>query len=236
MRGLFVRRLNDYIHPMVKLDIISDPICPWCYIGKANLDAAIAETGINPFDIDWRIFQLNPDMPAEGVDRQAYLEAKFGGPDRAREVYGRVEQAAGEAGLEVHFDKIPRTPNTMDAHRLIRWASTTGHQSALVQDLFERYFEQGQDISEPGVLLDAAEKAGMEREIVERLLEGDADREALGEEDKAAREMGVTGVPCFIVGGRYVLQGAQPPEVWVKVINELVESAKARAEQPEATP
>ena len=221
---------------MVKLDIISDPICPWCYIGKANLEAAIAQTGVNPFDIDWRIFQLNPDMAPEGMDRREYLETKFGGPDRAKEVYARVEQAASEAGLDVHFDKIPRTPNTMDAHRLIRWSSTTGHQQVLVQELFERYFEKGQDISDHDVLLEVAEQVGMEREIVAKLLEGDADRDALAEEDQTARQMGVTGVPCFIVGGRYVLQGAQPPEVWAKVINELVESAKARAEQPEATP
>ena len=236
MSGVLAAAIRDYIVRMVKLDIISDPICPWCYIGKANLDAAIAQTGVNPFDIDWRIFQLNPDMPAEGVDRKAYLEGKFGGPDRAKEVYGRVEQAATEAGLTVHFDKIPRTPNTMDAHRVIRWASTTGHQGALVQELFERYFEQGHDISDHAILLDVAEKVGMERDIVAKLLDGDADREALADEDRAAREMGVTGVPCFIVGGRYVLQGAQPPEVWTNVINELVESAKARAEQPETTP
>ena len=236
MSGVSAGPKTDYIRLMVKLDIISDPICPWCYIGKANLDAAIAQTGINPFQIDWRIFQLNPDMPAEGMDRKQYLETKFGGPDRAREVYSRVEQAAGEAGLEVHFDKIPRTPNTMDAHRVIRWASTTGHQGALVQELFERYFEQGQDISDHDVLLEVAEKVGMERDIVAKLLDGDADRDSLSDEDRTAREMGVTGVPCFIVGGRYVLQGAQPPEVWAKVINELVESAKSRSEQPEVTP
>ena len=98
---------------MVQLDIISDPICPWCYIGKAQLDRAVAETGTNPFDISWRIFQLNPDMPPEGMDRKRYLEAKFGGPERAREVYARVEAAAAEAGVAVHFDRIPKTPNTM---------------------------------------------------------------------------------------------------------------------------
>ena len=213
---------------MVRLDIISDPICPWCYIGKANLDKAIAETGVNPFDIDWRIFQLNPDMPPSGMDRKAYLEAKFGGPDGATQVYDRVGEYAREAGLDLKFDAIPRTPNTMDAHRLIRWARTTGQQTALVQQLFVRYFERGEDISDHATLLDAAESVGMEREVVQTLLEGDADRETLAEEEAAAREMGVTGVPCFIVGGRYVLQGAQPPETWVKVIRELAEAATNR--------
>ncbi|HET7409865.1 MAG TPA: DsbA family oxidoreductase [Paracoccaceae bacterium] len=207
---------------MTRLDIISDPICPWCYIGKANLDRAIAETGENPFEIDWRIFQLNPDMPPEGMDRQSYLETKFGGPERARETYARIEAAAADAGIEMNFDRIPRTPNTMDAHRLIRWSRATGHQSDLVERLFAAYFAQGRDISNHEVLLDAAGSVGMEREVVERLLSGEADREQLHEEEAAARQMGVNGVPCFVLGGRYVLQGAQPVETWTKVIGELI--------------
>ncbi len=215
---------------MIQLDIISDPICPWCYIGKAQLDRAIAETGANPFDIGWRIFQLNPDMPAEGMDRKRYLEAKFGGPERAREVYARVEAAAADAGVEVRFDRIPRTPNTMNAHRVIRWSRTTGNQSALVDLLFRLYFVEGADIGDRAVLIDAAEKVGMERDIVARLLDGDADLDLLREEEDAARRMGVNGVPCFIVGGRYVLQGAQPAETWTKVIRELA-AAQAQTEQ-----
>jgi predicted DsbA family dithiol-disulfide isomerase len=218
---------------MTRLDIISDPICPWCYIGKANLDRAIAETGENPFDIDWRIFQLNPDMPPEGMDRRNYLEAKFGGPEQARQIYARVEAAATEAGIEMHLDRIPRTPNTMDAHRLIRWARTTGHQSRLVDRLFADYFAHGRDISDHAVLLDTAASAGMEREVVARLLSGDADRDQLREEEQAARRMGVNGVPCFILGGRYVLQGAQPPETWAGVIREL---AAARDQAQPAAP
>ena len=143
---------------MVRLDIISDPICPWCYIGKANLDAAIAETGLNPFDIEWRIFQLNPDMPPEGYDRKQYLETKFGGPERAQAIYQRITDAAADSGLDVNFDKIERTPNTMDAHRLIRWSRTTGNQNALVAQLFRRYFEDGQDISDH-IPLEAASAA-----------------------------------------------------------------------------
>jgi predicted DsbA family dithiol-disulfide isomerase len=216
---------------MVHLDIISDPICPWCYIGKAQLDRAIAETGASPFDISWRIFQLNPDIPPEGVDRKTYLDEKFGGADRAREVYTRVEAAAKAAGIEVHFDRIPKTPNTMDAHRLIRWSRTTGNQSALVDLLFRRYFAEGADISDREVLLDAAERVGMERAVVARLLDSDADLDLLREEEAAARRMGVNGVPCFIVGGRYVLQGAQPAETWAKAIRELTAAAQSRTEQ-----
>jgi predicted DsbA family dithiol-disulfide isomerase len=215
---------------MIQLDIISDPICPWCYIGKAQLDRAVAETGANPFDISWRIFQLNPDMPAGGMDRTSYLEAKFGGPERAREVYARIEAAAADAEVEMHFDRIPRTPNTMDAHRLIRWARTTGHQSALVDGLFRRYFVEGADISDHAVLLDAAASVGMERALVARLLDGDADLDLLREEEAAARRMGVSGVPCFIIGGRHVLQGAQPAETWAAVIREL---AAARGQPQE---
>ena len=218
---------------MVQLDIISDPICPWCYIGKAQLDRAVAETGANPFDISWRIFQLNPDMPPEGMDRKSYLEAKFGGAERAQAVYERVEAAAAEAGVEVRFDRIPKTPNTIDAHRLIRWSRTTGNQSALVERLFRLYFAEGADISDHAVLLDAAEAVGMERAVVARLLAGDADLDLLRDEEAAARRMGVTGVPCFIVGGRYVLEGAQPAEVWAKVIRELAAAAEGRTVQPQ---
>jgi len=218
---------------MITLDIISDPICPWCYIGKARLDQAIAETGIDPFDVSWRIFQLNPDMPPEGMDRKRYLETKFGGSEGAERVYARVRAFAEESGLDLKFNAIPRTPNTFDAHRLIRWAKATGNQTAVVQQLFRRYFEQGQDISDRETLLDVAESAGMEREVVARLLDGDADRAELDAEEAQARQMGVTGVPCFIIGGRYVLQGAQDPETWKKVIRELDAAMAAEREGAE---
>ena len=219
---------------MIRLDIISDPICPWCYIGKANLDAAIARIGQNPFEMEWRIFQLNPDMPKDGMDRKTYLETKFGGPDRAKEIYGRIEGAAKDAGIEVDFGKIGRTPNTMDAHHLIRWSKTTGAQTPLVEQLFKRYFEQGQDISDPQVLIEAATSIGMEPDVVENLLNSDADEATLADEDKAAREMGVNGVPCFIVGGKYVVQGAQPPETWENIIRELIEAQEAQTDQAAA--
>jgi predicted DsbA family dithiol-disulfide isomerase len=209
---------------MITLEIISDPICPWCYIGKARLDQAIAETGYDQFDISWRIFQLNPTMPPEGMDRREYLETKFGGPKGAEQVYSRIRQTAAETGLEIDFDAIKRTPNTFDAHRLVHWAKATGNQSAVAQQLFHRYFEKGEDISDHEILLDVAESAGMERAVVARLLESDADRDTLTGEEDQARRMGVTGVPCFVIGGRYVLQGAQDAETWKKVIGEIGEA------------
>jgi predicted DsbA family dithiol-disulfide isomerase len=227
---------RDYIRPMVTLDIISDPICPWCYIGKARLDQAIAETGIDPFDVSWRIFQLNPTMPPGGMDRRQYLEAKFGGPDGAERVYSRVRQTAAETGLELDFGKIKRTPNTFDAHRLIRWAKATGNQAAVVQQLFHRYFENGEDISDHAILLDVADAAGMERPVVARLLAGDADRDALNEEEEAARKMGVNGVPCFVIGGRYVLNGAQDVATWKKVIAEIGEALAKQTGPAEPQP
>lgn len=222
-KRVFPAAKPDYIRSMVTLDIISDPICPWCYIGKARLDQAIAETGIDPFDISWRIFQLNPTMPRNGMDRREYLEAKFGGPEGAERVYSRVRQTAAESGLDLAFDKIKRTPNTFDAHRLIRWAKATGNQPAVVSELFHRYFENGEDISDHETLLDAAVAAGMERPVVAKLLAGDADRDVLSDEEEAARNMGVSGVPCFVIGGRYVLNGAQDVATWKRVITEIGE-------------
>jgi predicted DsbA family dithiol-disulfide isomerase len=232
-KRVFPTTNQDYIQPMITLDIISDPICPWCYIGKARLDQAIAETGIDPFDVSWRIFQLNPTMPPDGMDRREYLEAKFGGPEGAERVYSRVRQTAAEAGLELDFDKIKRTPNTFDAHRLIRWAKVTGNQTAVVQQLFHRYFENGEDISNHETLLDVAESAGMERPVVAKILAGDADRDVLNQEEDAARNMGVSGVPCFVIGGRYVLNGAQDVATWKKVIAEISEAV---AKEPEQQP
>ncbi|RED13268.1 DsbA family oxidoreductase [Pontivivens insulae] len=204
-----------------RLDIISDPICPWCYIGKAKLDAALAEAG-NPFEITWHPFQLNPDMPADGMDRRAYLEGKFG-KERATSFYAQIEDAANAAGLDVDFSKIERTPNTIDAHRVIRWARSEGLQHAVGSALFRRYFKEGQDISDHAVLADAAQEAGLDRELIERLLASDADVEDVRAEDANARQMGVSGVPCFIIGGKYAVQGAQDTATWVQIIKDLDE-------------
>ncbi len=206
---------------MIKLDILSDPICPWCYIGKANLDRALEAHPDHPFAIEWHPFQLNPDMPEGGMDRRAYLEAKFGGRENAVKVYSRIAEAAEAAGLSIDFGKIQRTPNTIDAHRLIHWSGLEGRQTAAVSRLFKAYFEEGRDIGSAEVLLDIAEGIGLDREMVARLLDSDADVADIRARDAHTRERGVTGVPTFVVGNQHVVPGAQPPELWAQVIEEL---------------
>jgi len=211
---------------MIQLDVISDPICPWCYIGKANLDSAVKAKGFQPFEVYWRPFQLNPDMPKGGMDRRAYLAAKFG-TERAEKFYRQIEDHARQAGLDVRFDRIERTPNTFDAHRLIRWSRSAAAQTEVVDRLFRLYFIDGADIGDRDLLLDVADAVGMDRDVVARLYEGDADREILETEESTAREIGVNGVPTFIVAGKHVVSGAQPPELWEKVLDELRPGAGA---------
>lgn len=205
---------------LISLDVISDPICPWCYIGKARLQAAIAAHGANPFDVFWRPFQLNPDMPPEGVDRKAYLEAKFG-KERAVSFYKQIEDAAEDAGLAVAFDRISRTPNTIDAHRVIRWARAEARQGSVTDALFAGYFRNGEDISDHATLARLAGEAGMDPEKIAARLATDEDIDAVRAEDAQAREMGVNGVPCFIIGGKYVVNGAQSSEMWERVLADI---------------
>ena len=212
---------------MIKLDILSDPICPWCYIGKANLDRALEARPDHPFEIEWHPFQLNPDMAEGGMDRQTYLETKFGGKENAAQVYGRIEDAAKATGLKIDFGAISKTPNTIDAHRLIHWAGLEGRQTAAVSRLFKAYFENGEDIGDRTVLLDIADGIGMDRAMTERLFDSDADVEDIRARDAHARQHGVTGVPTFVVANTHALPGAQPPELWAKVLDELAEQAKS---------
>ncbi len=211
---------------MIKLDILSDPICPWCYIGKANLDRALEARADHPLRIEWHPFQLNPDMPSTGMDRREYLETKFGGKENAIKVYAKIAEAAEAAGLAIDFAKIDRTPNTLDAHRLIHWAGLEGRQTAIVTRLFKAYFEEGQDIGNREILLDIAEGAGLDRAMTERLFESDADLDDIRARDMHARNRGVTGVPTFVVANQHVVPGAQAPELWLRVIDELVEHNK----------
>ena len=211
---------------MIKLDIISDPICPWCYIGKANLDRALASRPEHPFEIEWHPFQLNPDMPDTGMDRRDYLETKFGGKDNAIKVYSQIADAAETAGLKIDFGAIKTTPNTVDAHRLIHWAGLEGRQTAAVSRLFKAYFEDGQNIGDQDCLLNIAEGIGMDRAMTQRLFEGDADKDGIRARDANAREKGVTGVPAFVVANQYMVPGAQQPEMWHKVLDELEQQSK----------
>ena len=208
----------------MRLDILSDPICPWCYIGKARLEEALAERPDHPLEIQWHPFQLNPDMPLQGMDRRAYLEAKFGGQKGAVQVYSEIARHAEEAGLEIDFGAIQRTPNTLDAHRLIHWAGFEGKQYQIVNRLFEAYFREGKDIGDRDILAELAAEVGMDASVVSHMLASDTDIEQVKKRDEEAREMGVKAVPTFVVGGRHVVPGAQPAQLWLDVIDELTGS------------
>lgn len=211
---------------VVKLDIMSDPICPWCFIGKAHLDKALAAHPNHPFQIEWHPFQLNPDMPAEGMDRRAYLEGKFGGKDAAVRAYAPVVTGAENAGVAIDFEGMKRTPNTLNAHRLIHWAGIEGRQTAAVSALFKAYFTDTSDIGDIDVLADIADGIEMDASVVRRLLNSDEDMQDIRDRDAHSRSMGINSVPTFIIGGRHAVPGAQPPELWAQVIGDLAAQAE----------
>jgi predicted DsbA family dithiol-disulfide isomerase len=216
---------------MIRLDIFSDPVCPWCMIGKAHLDRALEAHSEHPFQIEWHPFQLNPELPAEGADKRAYLEHKFGGKNKVDQIHDRMRQIAAEAGIQMDPDAPKRQPNTLKAHRLIHWAGLEGRQTAVVSALFRAYWRDGLDIGSDEVLADIAMGCGMDRAVVLRLLASGADADDIAARDADARKKGVSAVPTFLIAQQYVVQGAQPPEVWAQVIEEL--SAKI-AEMPQA--
>jgi predicted DsbA family dithiol-disulfide isomerase len=206
------------------IDIVSDAICPWCYIGKRRLEKALALAPQPDLQIGWRPFQLNPDMPPEGMDRQEYLRLKFG--DRGGGgMYQAVEEAGRGEGISFAFDRIKRTPNTILAHRLIRHAQSAGRQEEAVETLFRAYFTEGGTIGEIDTLVGLAEAMKLDPAAVRAFLESDAEEEAIRAEDKFARQIGIQGVPCFIIDRKYAVSGAQPPEAFL----EIFELAKKEA-------
>ncbi|WP_071795657.1 DsbA family oxidoreductase [Natronohydrobacter thiooxidans] len=206
---------------MIPLDIYSDPICPWCYIGKARLDRALESRPDHPFEIRWHPFQLNPDMPPEGMSRDEYMALKFGDAQGILAAHRPVIEAAEDAGITFDFPAITRTPSTLDAHRLIHWAGLEGRQNAMVAALFRAYFREGRDIGDHDTLLDLARQSGLDAALIERLLGTDADANLIREADRMARARGISGVPFFIIDGKYAVSGAQPVQVWQNVIDEL---------------
>ena len=217
------------------VDIYSDTICPWCFIGKRRLERALAVRPQPDVIFRWRPFQLNPDMPVEGMERQTYLALKFGGAENAQRVYDHIASAGNEEGIPFNFAGIRRTPNTLNSHRLIRMAedSEAADVDAVVQALFDAYFLEERDIGQTEVLSEIAAGAGLDRADVERRLAGDEGIDLIRSEDTFARRSGITGVPCFVFNARYALPGAQPPEVLLRMF-ETVQSEDQAALRAQA--
>lgn len=213
----------------MKVDIVSDTICPWCYIGKRRFERALAARAGTDAVVAWRPFQLNPDMPAEGVERRGYMMAKFGSEARVAEIFDTIERAGAAENIRFVFDRIARTPNTVDSHRLIAFAGRHGAQDAAVEALFRRYFEQGEDIGDGDVLAAAGEDAGLDKATVRRFLAGDEGVEEVRRESADASRKGVSGVPCFVFESRYAVSGAQEPAVFERVFD-LVENGRLSAQ------
>lgn len=207
----------------IQIDVISDVVCPWCYIGRQRLAKALEKLPEVDASVRWRPFQLDPTIPREGKDRRDYMLAKFGSEERLRQIHASMLPLGAAEGIDFDFDAIRVSPNTLDAHRVIRWASTAGDgvQDRVVGDLFRRYFELGENVGDPAVLISAARESGMDAALVETLLATDADRDAVAEEAATAARMGVTGVPCFLLANKYAVVGAQDVDTLAKAIDDV---------------
>lgn len=212
------------------IEILSDTVCPWCFIGKKRLEKALAMRPTVEYELQWRPYQLNPTMPAEGVDRYGYLTARFGTIDRAERNQERIRQAGMEEGIGFRFDRIQRTPNSINSHRLIRHAQYAGLQEAVVDSLYRAYFLDGQDIGNFGILADIGASHGMDRDDLLTYLASDRDRSQIQSEDEQARRLGVTGVPCYVIEDQYAVSGAQSPEVFVQIIDLVRQEEQELAE------
>ena len=205
----------------IDVEVFSDFVCPWCPVGERRLEQALALVG-EPVRVTFRPFELNPDLPKSGVDRRAYLEKKFGGAAQYEQLSALVKQAGASEGFEFAFDKIERTSNTRDAHRLSALAASLGQQKPLVDGLFRAYFQEGRDVGDRAVLRDVAIKAGLDAARVDALLAGDELFDDVIQQERRAHELGISGVPAFVVNGEPVLSGAQPPNVIAAAIREAV--------------
>jgi predicted DsbA family dithiol-disulfide isomerase len=214
-------------HQSVRIDVVSDVVCPWCFIGKRRLEKAIALNPDIPVEVHYRPYFLNDWIPREGISREEYLTTKFGSPERYNGIAQRVRAAAASEGLTYAMDKISRQPNTLDAHRLIRWADAIGKAPAMKQKLMDLYFTQGADLTNRDVLTKAAVDVGLDAAQVRAALAGDKDVAEVEREALSAKEAGIQGVPCFILGGKFAISGAQTPEDLAEAIVRLSESADA---------
>lgn len=208
------------------VDIVSDVICPWCFLGKRHLDRAIASLEEGAVEVRWRPFLLDASIPKEGLDRKAYLTAKFGA-ERLEGLHAPLIAAGKAAGVPYNIERITRTPNTLNAHRLITWSHAAGKQHEMAERLFMDYWSEGRDVGDPRVLIDAAVAVGLDGTLVAQLLASEADLDRVIAEINRAAEFGITGVPTFIFGNRYAVVGAQPPDVLKAGITRALLEAKA---------
>ncbi len=210
----------------IVVDVVSDVICPWCFLGKRHLDQAIAALNPGSVEVRWRPFLLDATIPREGLDRGEYLTRKFGA-ERIKDLHAPLIAAGKAAGVPYNFDRIARTPNTLNAHRLIAWSHAAGKQHAMAERLFMDYWSHGKDVGDHRVLIEAAIAVGLDGALVAQLLASEADLDRVIAEINQAAEFGITGVPTFIFGNRYAVVGAQPPEVLKAGITRALLEARA---------
>jgi len=214
-------------HQPVRIDVVSDIVCPWCFIGKHRLEKAIALNPDIPVEVHWRPYFLNDWIPREGISREQYLTTKFGSAERYKGIAQRVSAAAAAEGLTYAMDKISRQPNTLDAHRLIRWADEIGKAAEMKQRLMDLYFTEGADLTSHAVLAQAAADIGLDAETTRKALATDKDVAEIEREALSAKEAGIDGVPFFIFGGKFAISGAQAPEYLAEAIERMARTADA---------
>jgi predicted DsbA family dithiol-disulfide isomerase len=220
--------------PVLTIDVVSDVVCPWCYLGEKRLEEALSEEA-GPVVVRWRPYQLDPTIPEGGLDRTEYMEKKFGKSGRLQSAHDNLTRLGAEVGVPFAFDRIKRSPNTLDAHRLIRWAGSAGVQAEVADRLFKAYFVEGRDIGDRNVLVEIASECGLDANEVEKLLADGADADGVRQEIEQAQAMGVSGVPFFIFGGRLGVPGAQEPSVLRQAMAEARQAMAKSADETHAS-
>jgi len=201
------------------IEVVHDLVCPWCYLGVRRLSRTLARRRDLLVELTWRPFLLNPDMPRAGMTRADYVARKFGGEDRARRLYGSITEIGRAEGVPFRFDRIRRTPSSVDAHRLVRWSTRFGRANEMVEALFAAHFSDGRDIGDVGVLVAIAASCGLDAGAAARFLVSEEEVETVHGDNLRAHRLGINGVPCFVVSGRHAIAGAQEPEVIERLLD-----------------
>ncbi len=218
--------------PRLSIEIVHDLVCPWCFLGARRLMRTLRQRPGPGFELVWRPFLLNPDMPRGGMPRGDYVIRKFGGEERARRLYASIGEIGRAEGVTFNFERIRRTPSSLDAHRLVRWAAREGRATETVEALFSAYFTDGRNIGDLGVLAAVAEEAGLDPQRARLFLSRDDEVETVHAENLRAHRLGINGVPCFVVGGRHAIAGAQDQEVLARLLDVAAVEATLAARPP----